>query len=87
MVKVRAIVDIDLVEREAFGVFLAHDGLDAVDNFFRRIGKIVNDDCLIALIEQFNYGMAANKTGASGDKYAGVFGVLLLAHEYPFLVR
>ena len=48
------VVDVCLVERKALGVFFSHNGFDAVDNFCRSIGEVVNNDSLVAGIEQLN---------------------------------
>ena len=84
-IELRAIVDIGFVKRQTRGVLLAHNGFNAVDDFFRRVGKIVNDDCFVAAIKQLNHRMAANESGASGNENAGVFWIFLLAHTRPLL--
>ena len=66
------IVDVCLVERKALGVFFSHNGFDAIDNLCRSVGEVVNNDSLVAGIEQLNNGMAANKARAASDKYAGI---------------
>ena len=84
-IEFRAIIDIGFVKRPAFGILLAHNGFNTVDDFFRRVGKIVNDNRFVAAIEQLNHRMAANESGASGNEDAGVFWIFLLAHTRPLL--
>ena len=79
-IELRAIIDIGFVKRQALGILLAHNGFNTVDDFFRRVGKIVNDNRFVAAIEQLNHRMAANESGTSGNEDAGVFRIFLLAH-------
>ena len=79
------VVDVCLVERKALGVLFSHNGFDAVDNLCRSIGKVINNYGLVARIEQFNNGMAANKARATGDKYAGILWNQSVRHINPFV--
>ena len=79
------VVDVCLVERKALGVFFSHNGFDAVDNFCRSIGEVVNNDSLVAGIEQLNNGMTANKARAAGNKYAGILWDQSVRHINPFV--
>ena len=79
------VVDVCLVERKALGVFFSHNGFDAIDNLYRSIGEVVNNDSLVAGIEQLNNGMAANKARAAGNKYAGILWDQSVRHINPFV--
>ena len=79
------IVDVCLVERKALSVFFSHNGFDAIDNLCRSIGKVINNNSLVAGIEQFNNGVAANKARAAGDKYAGILWNQSVRHINPFV--
>ena len=79
------VVDVCLVERKALGVFFSHNGFDAIDNFCRSVGEVVNNDSLVAGIEQLNNGMAANKARAAGNKYAGILWDQSVRHINPFV--
>ena len=79
------IVDVCLVERKALSVFFSHYGFDAIDNLCRSIGKVINNYGLVAGIEQFNNGVAANKARATGDKYAGILWNQSVRHINPFV--
>ena len=79
------IVDVCLVERKALSVFFSHNSFDAVDNLCRSIREVINNYGLVAGIEQFNNGVAANKTRATGDKYAGILWDQSVRHINPFV--
>ena len=79
------IVDVCLVERKALSVFFSHNSFDAVDNLCRSIREVINNYGLVAGIEQFNNGVAANKTSATGDKYAGILWNQSVRHINPFV--
>ena len=79
------IVDVCLVERKALSVLFSHYGFDAIDNLCRSIGKVINNYGLVARIEQFNNGVAANKARATGDKYAGILWNQSVRHINPFV--
>ena len=79
------VVDVCLVERKALSVFFSHYGFDAIDNLCRSIGEVINNNSLVAGIEQFNNGMAANKARATGDKYAGILWNQSVRHINPFV--
>ena len=79
------IVDVCLVERKALSVLFSYNGFDAIDNLCRSIGKVINNYGLVARIEQFNNGMAANKARATGDKYAGILWNQSVRHINPFV--
>ena len=59
-----AIEDIHLIERELFR--LTRDLANATDSLFARVGKIVDHDHVIALLEQFNTGVTSDETRATG---------------------
>ena len=79
------VVNVCLVERKALSVFFSHNGFDAIDNLCRSIGKVINNYGLVAGIEQFNNGVAANKARATGDKYAGILWNQSVRHINPFV--
>ena len=79
------IVDVCLVERKALSVFFSHNSFDSIDNLCRSIGKVINNNSLVAGIEQFNNGVAANKARATGDKYAGILWNQSVRHINPFV--
>ena len=79
------VVDVCLVERKALSVLVSHNGFDAIDNLCRSIGKVINNYGLVAGIEQFNNGVAANKARATGDKYAGILWNQSVRHINPFV--
>ena len=80
-----AVVDVGLVEGEIGGGGLTHDGLDAVADLGRRVGEVVDNDDLVAALEEFDNRVAADEAGTAGHEYAGVLGRDLLAHGSPFV--
>ena len=70
-----AVQDVCLIEGEVLGGLVAHDGLDAVDGDSARVGKIVNDDNLVAALEELDDGVGADESGATGDEDADVLGL------------
>ena len=82
-----AVEHISLVEGEVFGSLFAHDGLDAVNGDSAGIGEVVDDDDLVAALEQLNDGVRADKAGATGYEDAGVFGVECFGHAVSYRIR
>ena len=56
-----AVKHVGLVEGEVLGGLVAHDGLDAVDGDGAGVGEIIDDDDLVATLEQLNDGVRADK--------------------------
>ena len=80
----RAVVDVGAVEREVLGGLVAHDGADAADDLFGGVGEVVDDNDLVATLEQLDDGVRSDKAGAAGNEDAGVLGIFLLAHAQSF---
>ncbi len=81
-----AVADVHLVKAQALEGFVAHDLAHAVEHLGVGVGQIVHHDYLVAVLKQVDAGMAADKTGATGDEDASVLG-LLGFHEGPFFMR
>jgi hypothetical protein len=79
-----AVVDVGAVEGEVGGSGVAHDGLDAADDLLRRVGEVVDNDYLVAVLKELHHRVAANEAGAAGDEHAGVLWVFCFAHGFPF---
>ncbi len=79
-----AVVHVGAVEGEALGGLGSHDGVDAVEHLLGGVGQVVDDDDLIAVLEQLDARVGADEAGAAGDEDARVLGGDLLAHEIPF---
>ena len=47
----------------------AGDGFNAIDDLCLGIGQIIHNDGLMACLNQFHHGMAADITGAAGNQY------------------
>ena len=60
-----AVTDVLLVERDGF----SGDLLNALDGFGRGINKVIDDDDVEIFFQKFNAGVAADVSGAAGDKY------------------
>ena len=82
-----AVEHVGLVEGEVLGGLVAHDGLDAVDGDGAGVGEIIDDDDLVATLEQLNDGVRADKAGATGNEDAGVFGVECFGHVVSYRIR
>ena len=82
-----AVEHVGLVEGEVLGSLFAHDGLDAVDGDGAGVGKVIDDDDLVAALEQLNDGVRADKAGATGYEDAGVFGVECFGHVVSYRIR
>ena len=82
-----AVEHVGLVEGEVLGSLFAHDGLDAVDGDGAGVGEVIDDDDLVAALEQLNDGVRADKTGATGYEDAGVFGVECFGHVVSYRIR
>ncbi len=70
----------DAVERRAVahvvfieGDVLARDLLHAFDGLRAGVDQIIDDDDLVAALEQLHAGVAADIAGAAGDEYVHVF--------------
>ena len=77
-----AVVDVGAHEGETLGGLVPHDGVDAVQHLLARVGQVVHDDDLVALLQQAYHRVAADEPAAAGDEHAGVLGCLLLAHAF-----
>ena len=62
-VQSRLVQQVCLIENRAD----SGDLFDAVENLRLRVGKVIDDDDLTACLNQFDDGVTANKSGASGD--------------------
>ena len=82
-----AVEHVGLVEGEVLGGLVAHDGLDAVDGNGAGVGEVIDDDNLVATLEQLNDGVRADKAGAAGNEDAGVFGVECFGHVVSYRIR
>ena len=82
-----AVEHVGLVEGEVLGGLVAHDGLDAVDGNGAGVGEVIDDDDLVAALEQLNDGVRADKAGAAGNEDAGVFGVECFGHVVSYRIR
>ena len=82
-----AVEHVGLVEGEVLGGLVAHDGLDAVDGDGAGVGEIIDDDDLVATLEQLNDGVRADKAGATGNEDTGVFGVECFGHVVSYRIR
>ena len=82
-----AVEHVGLVEGEVLGGLVAHDGLDTVDGDGAGVGEVVDDDDLVATLEQLNDGVRADKAGATGYEDAGVFGVECFGHVVSYRIR
>ena len=82
-----AVEHVGLVEGEVLGGLFAHDGLDAVDSDSAGVGEVIDDDDLVAALEQLNDGVRADKAGATGNEDAGVFGVECFGHVVSYRIR
>ena len=82
-----AVEHVGLIEGEVLGGLVAHDGLDAVDGDGAGVGEIIDDDDLVATLEQLNDGVRADKAGATGNEDAGVFGVECFGHVVSYRIR
>ena len=51
------------------------------------VGEIIDDDDLVATLEQLNDGVRADKAGATGNEDAGVFGVECFGHVVSYRIR
>lgn len=71
LVKCRLVCDVDLVE----GWSLAANELDAVDDFWRRVVEVVNDDDFVVCFEEGESCKGANVAGTTKPPS------VLLAHE------
>ena len=82
-----AVEHVGLVEGEVLGGLVAHDGLDAVDGDGAGVGEVIDDDDLVAALEQLNDGVGTDETGTAGNEDAGVFGVECLGHVVSYRIR
>ena len=82
-----AVEHVGLVEGEVLGGLVAHDGLDAVDGDGAGVGEVIDDDDLVAALEQLNDGVGTDEAGTAGNEDAGVFGVECLGHVVSYRIR
>ena len=82
-----AVEHVGLVEGEVLSGLVAHDGLDAVDGDGAGVGEVIDDDDLVAALEQLNDGVGTDETGTAGNEDAGVFGVECLGHVVSYRIR
>ena len=59
----RAVADVRLVEEDV----LARDLFDALERDLARVGKIVDDDDVMAIVQQFYQSVRADEPGSARD--------------------
>ena len=77
-----AVVDVGAVEGESLGGLGPNDLIDAVEHLLARVGEVVDDHDLVALLQQADDGVAADEPAAARDEHAGVGRGLLMRHDH-----
>ena len=67
-------------EGEALRGLVAHDLVDAVEDLLARVGQVVHHHDLVAGLEQYHHGVAADEAAATGHEDAAVLGCFFFAH-------
>ena len=80
-----AVVHVGAVEGEPLRRLGPHDLVDAVEHPLARVGQVVHNHDLVALLKQADNGVAADEPAAARDEHAGVLGCLLLAHLFSLI--